>query len=225
MFTNTKHQKNFEVYQKVLIELKCRAAVRNEECTFTAIQLRTKFKKSVAECKKAAMMMKTSSGIKRFQDERGYGLWFNQLFSLVKTRDSCQPEQAIEPSLCATVDSPSSSSTSSDQQGLFVPMQGKRKKPKKESQFGELINMMKSSMNQNPVTEFINYAREEAERSRQHELKLIQLRMGAQAPTTATATPQQFVDCLPDHGTFPQHPGTPLDNEPHIENYKSYYQF
>ena len=77
LFTNTKKQNNFEVYQKVLAELKSRAGERNEEWPFTAIQLRTKFKKSVAECKKAAMTMKTSSGIKRFQDERGYGQWFN----------------------------------------------------------------------------------------------------------------------------------------------------
>eukprot|EP00794_Sanderia_malayensis_P001209 gene1209-585_t len=97
IFQNTKNQKNAEVYGKVLKELKCRALARNESVNFTVVQLRNKLKKVVAECKKAALVMKTASGIKRFQEEINYGPWFNQLFELVKTRDSCQPEQAIEP--------------------------------------------------------------------------------------------------------------------------------
>ena len=44
------------------------------------------------------MTIKTASGIKRFQEERGYGACFNQLFEVVKTRDSCSPELATEPS-------------------------------------------------------------------------------------------------------------------------------
>ena len=42
--------------------------------------------------------MKTGSGIKRFQEDKEYGKWFNQLLPLVQTRASCQLEQAIEPS-------------------------------------------------------------------------------------------------------------------------------
>ena len=94
IFTNTKNQKNAVIYQKILEELAKRAAVRNEDVDFTPVQICTKFKKALAECKKAALTMKTSSEIKRFQEERRYGAWFHQLFSL---RDSCQPEQAIEP--------------------------------------------------------------------------------------------------------------------------------
>ena len=41
--------------------------------------------------------MKNASGIKRFQENRGLGDWFKALFPLVKSRDSCQPDQAIEP--------------------------------------------------------------------------------------------------------------------------------
>eukprot|EP00795_Rhopilema_esculentum_P015956 gene15956-7286_t len=51
----------------------------------------------VAECKKAALVMKTSSEIKRFQDNKGYGKWFNCLLPLIQTRASCQPEQAMDP--------------------------------------------------------------------------------------------------------------------------------
>ena len=51
-----------------------------------------------AQCKKVGRMQKTKSGLENFIDEKGYGPWFNQLFAYVSSRDSCQPEQAIEPS-------------------------------------------------------------------------------------------------------------------------------
>jgi len=60
--------------------------------------LRTKFKKCVSCCKQAALTQKTATWIKQFQEEHGFGKRFNALFQLVKTRDSCQPEQAFEPS-------------------------------------------------------------------------------------------------------------------------------
>ena len=113
IFQNIKNHKNAEIYGKVLKELKSRAHARDESVNFTIIQLRNKFKKVVVECKKAAaLIMKTASGIRRFQDERNYGPWFNQLFELVKTRDSCQPEQAIEPGELSTNVSSQSASSS-----------------------------------------------------------------------------------------------------------------
>jgi len=62
-------KKNGEVYAKVLMELQSRSTDRSEECPFGVDQLRTKFKKCVAECKKAAMAMKTAIGVVRFQEE------------------------------------------------------------------------------------------------------------------------------------------------------------
>ena len=125
IFRNTKKQRNTEVYAKVLQQLKDRAKERNETVEFTPVQLRTKFKKAIlSECKKAALTMKTATGIKRLQDEKGYGPWFDQLFALVKTRDSCQPEQAIEPSSVDSekeMASSSSASTSTLSDELFVP--------------------------------------------------------------------------------------------------------
>ena len=98
IFMNLKNKKNGEIYEKVLKELQVRAKERREEIPFNVNQLRTKFKKLVAECKKISLTIKTATGIKRVQDEKCYGPWFDQLYSLVKTRDSCQPEQSIEPS-------------------------------------------------------------------------------------------------------------------------------
>ncbi|XP_065054393.1 uncharacterized protein LOC135683145 [Rhopilema esculentum] len=212
IFTNTRNRKNGEIYQKVLTELKSQSSIRNEECPYTAIQLRTKFKKSVAECKKAALLIKTGSGIKRFQDHHGYGTWFNQLFALVKTRESCQPEQAIEPSAIAQSDAQSpipcgaSPATSSDSQELFVPVPAKRRKTRKEGQFHDLMEMMNKLVEKDPMSDFLAFAREEAEKSRQHELKLVQLLMKAQNP--------------PQQANYANIQGQQL-----MHNFSSYYQF
>ena len=93
IFRNTKNMQNRVVYEKVLKELKERCSKRGDEFDFSVAQLRTKFKKCVADCKKAALTIKTATGIKRFQEEKGYGSWFQQLFALVKTRNSCQHSQ------------------------------------------------------------------------------------------------------------------------------------
>lgn len=73
IFTNSKNQRNGSIYEKVLEELKARASSRGEEITFTANQLRSKFKKCVGFCKQAALTQRTATGIKRFQEDHGFG--------------------------------------------------------------------------------------------------------------------------------------------------------
>ena len=98
IFTNTKNQRNGPIYVKIVEELKERASARGDKFTMTVNQIRTKFKKCISQCKQAALTQKTATGIKRYQEDRGFGKWFNALFDVVKTRDSCQPEHALEPS-------------------------------------------------------------------------------------------------------------------------------
>ena len=43
-----------EVYQKVLKEFKSRAEGKGNNVPFTVVQVRTKFKKCISKCKKAA---------------------------------------------------------------------------------------------------------------------------------------------------------------------------
>ena len=43
------------------------------------------------------MTVKTASGIKKFQNQKELGQWFNRLLKLMKSRATCQPGQAIEP--------------------------------------------------------------------------------------------------------------------------------
>ena len=96
IFTNTRNQRNGEIYERIKKELQERAVKGKSKFMFSISQMRTKFKKGVSDCKNAAMTIKTATGIKRFQDNQGYGKWFPTLFAVVKTRESCQPEQALE---------------------------------------------------------------------------------------------------------------------------------
>ena len=78
--------------------MKKRCAERNEQLLHNVTQTRNKFKKLMNICKAALLTQKTASRIKRFQNQKEYGQWFDVLVLLMKTKVSCQPEQAIEPS-------------------------------------------------------------------------------------------------------------------------------
>ena len=98
IFTNSRTASNAEVYEKVIKEMVKRCLERSEPFQFNVTQTRNKFKKLMSTCKTALMTQKTASGIKRFQDQKELGHWFNTLLPLMKTRESCQPERAVEPS-------------------------------------------------------------------------------------------------------------------------------
>lgn len=100
--------------------------------SFTVEQLRSKLTKFVGQCKKVALTIKTATGIKNFLQDRGYGAWFDKLFAILKTRDSCQLERAIEPSAlefaknedqaASNTDVASESESESKAGKLFVPV-------------------------------------------------------------------------------------------------------
>ena len=50
------------------------------------------------------MTIKTSSGIKKFQEEKEFGPWFEKLYEVVCTMTHCQPEESIEPHVSKQVD-------------------------------------------------------------------------------------------------------------------------
>ena len=58
IFTNTKNQRNGELYGEILKEVKARASARGEDFHFSVNQLRCKFKKCACLCKKAALTQK-----------------------------------------------------------------------------------------------------------------------------------------------------------------------
>ena len=201
IFTNIKTSKNSGYYEKIVKELKERCARRGESFSYDVNQTREKFKRLIAECKKAALIMKTASGIKRFQEDKGYGKWFNCLLPLVQTRASCQPEQAIDPGSVlkkkrkreeeSDVSSPSTNNDSSsidgkndDESNLFVPVKGGKKKPAKmaqmEDSLKDVLGKVAESLNADPTDKLLKYFEQENERARQHEMKLFAMLFGGQ---------------------------------------------
>lgn len=172
IFTKTKNQKNGQIYEKILSKLREPCSKRGELILFFVSQLRTKFKKCVSECKQAALVMKTVTGIKRYQEERGFGKWFNPLFGLVKSRDSRKPELASQPSSLKEL--PTNSTTMDDnngKKGLFIPI--KRKKVSTNEKLSEAaietINVVKEHIKNDPTKDLITFLREEIDKSREHE--------------------------------------------------------
>ena len=121
IFTNTKNQRNGELYGEILKEVKARASARGEDFHFSAPK---QVKKCVCLCKKAALTEKTVTGIKRFQEDQGFGKWFTALFEVVKMRESCQPGLALEPSASPSPSdlSVQSLDVSGMEKELFVPV-------------------------------------------------------------------------------------------------------
>lgn len=192
IFTNTKNQRNGPIYAKIMDELKERASARGDKFAMTVSQMRTKFKKCVSQCKQAALTQKTATGIKRYQEDRGFGKWFNALFDVVKTRDSCQPERALEPSISSS--SPPCTPGSSlddntadnveDEVELFVPKRSVKKgKCNKDTldTTQEVMKFIQEAVRNDPTKEMISFLRDEMEKSREHELKLFQLMLGNRA--------------------------------------------
>ena len=99
IFTNTKNQRNGEIYGQITTIRNTRKSNKEEFKIYVQYKPdENKIQKCISECKNVPMTIKTATGTKRFQDSQGYGKWFPTLFAVVKTRESCQPEQAIEPS-------------------------------------------------------------------------------------------------------------------------------
>lgn len=120
---------------------------------YTTAQMRTKFKRCVAECKKLALTIKTGTGIKRIQEERGYGAWFCKLFALVQSRDSYNPELAEEPSHPSTHNNATSTAeTSPEDEGkkLFVP---RKRSKEKDDVLTTVVDMLKDMSQQNTVAD------------------------------------------------------------------------
>ncbi|PFX22343.1 hypothetical protein AWC38_SpisGene13176 [Stylophora pistillata] len=179
IFRNTKFQRNGELYKKIKLELEERCGTRNERISLTVDQIRSKFKKLVSECKKVALTIKTATGIKWFLDDKGYGAWFDKLFAIVKTRDSCQPEQAIEPSAledqtASSTEVVSESEIETKPKRLYVPVK-ERKRGQKDDSVCEAVKLIRCIVENDPTKEIINFMREDAQKARQHELQLLQM--------------------------------------------------
>ena len=206
ILTNSKNQHNGLIYKKIFEELKARASNRDDVFSFCVPQLRSKFKKCVSFCKQAALPQKTVTGIKRFQEDCGFGKWFKDLFEVVKTRDSCQPERALEPS-SSTNSERSFTSTDGlgEEKDHFVPIRNAKKrqstKEKLDATTIEVMKLVKEAVDNDPTKEMITFMKEEMEKSRQHELKLFQLMFSHRANDSYQAMPSSASTSMPFGGT------------------------
>lgn len=175
IFTNNKNTKNSEVYQKVLKQLKERCQQRGETCEFSHNQARNKFKSLIAICKKASLTRQTASGIENFIQKQGYGKWFGQLFPLVQSRESAQPEQAIEPSESLDQDCDKENAPT-----IYVPRKKRKSKETEKSALTEAVQKFNDILQQDPTEPLIKFFKEENDQFRQHEERMMQLQMNMQ---------------------------------------------
>ena len=219
IFTNSKNSRNNEVYSKLLKDMQERFEARGHEVRFTVEQVRNKLKKLISECKKVALTVKTATGVNRFQEEKNYGPWFPMLFALVKSRDSCQPERAVEPtdgssenvneesraSPASVQDSDESTGNgSSDGRKLFVPVKNRGKKRKEVA--SSAVECMENLLERDPTKDLLEFYREENEKARRHELQLMKMIMSSQPPaqsvqcsTQGSYQPYGYMSVPPQH--------------------------
>ena len=225
IFVNTKHQTNGEIYKAILPELKKRASARGENLTFSVTQLRTKFKKCVSVCKQAAMTIKTATGIERFQEEQELGEWFNQLFPIIRTRDSCQPEHAVEPSSSEGVErstndnaslspGPDDETDSSTSTNMFIPIKSGQKKIKKKADVSsttlEVLGLMKDVIKNDPTKDLIELMRSEMEQSRKQEMSILQVLLNSNSNVVCSGQMNQSSSMY--HGNWETDP--PFGSDP-----------
>ena len=168
LLTNVKNAKNGQYMESVVKEIQERCTERGEESPYDVNQTRQKFRHCVQACRAAALKTKTTSDITRFQESKDYGQWFNKLMQYISTMDSCQREQAIEPSAtmndleCSSF-TPSSNASLSDstptnsiepnetpinkkKRKVFVPDNETRKKTKTKENVGSVLTTLSATI-------------------------------------------------------------------------------
>lgn len=188
IFTNTKNAKNGHYYQRVVDEVTQRSKERNEDFKFTVKQTRTRFKRCIKICKDAALKMKTASGIARFQEKMGAGKWFNDLLPYVRSMDSSQPEQVIEPSATATASADASPDFEVERtEGPQTPIEPAKKKakfvptPPTGSKRGTTTTLISTitkvldAIKENPTDKLLELYKEEAKEQRKNDQQFLSL--------------------------------------------------
>ena len=197
-FTNVKKSSNTDAYEKVLPLLE-------NDFPFMIKQMRNKFKWCVSVCKRACLTIKTASGISRFVDDKGYGKWFDLLYPLVKSRDSCQPERACEPSAhdskgdgsfetCNDDDDCGSISSNVTEKGDELPPKSKPvpvKKPTfkkvkagKSDHVSKALELLQATIDNDPTKELLQFLKDDIKQSREQERMYFQMMCGLISSST-----------------------------------------
>ena len=118
------------------------------------------------------MTIKTATGVKRFQDDKNYGVWFDHLFESVKTHDSCHPDLATEPLMNMPVTNCNNEVNNEDHDlakdhpstQLFVPVKTAPKKRKQKDDnteiVTEVVNLLKMAVENDASKEVLVFLKE-----------------------------------------------------------------
>ena len=140
--------------------------------------------------------------MKRFNEEKGYGKWFDALFPLIKSRDSSQPEQSVEPSTSNCSSSRNSSTpvgqtqenddydddvddiytekterctTKRKSKDLFVPIKKRKKKNNESESVTKVLKILETMVENDPTKDLLQFMKDDAEKSRQIEMELLKM--------------------------------------------------
>ena len=131
--------------------------------------------------------MKTASGVQNFLTKWGYEATFNQLYALLKTRDSCNPDKALEPS------APVGNDNQEGKQKQFVPVRNRKRKHKGDA-LSEAVDLVRGVVENDPMHELVTLIRDDMEKSHQHGMRLMQLLLesGNQQQSVGRQVPPPF---------------------------------
>ena len=126
-----------------------------ERCDARGEKYNFNFKRCVGECSKASLTIKTTSGIKSFEENKQHGSWFSKSLPLIRSMDSAQIVQSIEPYVNAdtpqndtddelSTDVPGSSKGT--KQYLFTLVHKTTKQLKKANAIKKMSTKMSSTM-------------------------------------------------------------------------------
>ena len=89
IFRNQKFAANNTLYQKVAMELNQRIKRYEKPFSFevTVTQARYKFRKLILKCKAQSLTQRTATGLSRYEVEKGYGKWWDELFPFLASRE------------------------------------------------------------------------------------------------------------------------------------------
>ena len=128
--------------------------------------------------------------MKRLTDEKGYGKWFDLLYPIVKSRDSCQPEQAREPSAnessakeiierersdCSSVEGGTKEPT---EKSMFVPVKRKGKKDRSD-QIASAVDLIRSAIENDPTKQLLEGIHEEMKLASEQEKRYLDILLGS----------------------------------------------
>ena len=122
-------------------------------------------------CKTAAMTVQISTGIPNFRDDKRLGSWFNQLYPVVKSRESCQLEQGLEPS--NENEEEIENACDVNKTKMFVPK--KTKNAGENDAFAQAVRCFNKMAEKDDTKEILDYMREENDKNRQTQLELYKM--------------------------------------------------